>query len=86
MVKKRVKSAVINPLIEKVQRLLQRSREPVVDIRPSKIRNADYGCFTTRPVAKGEVNYVVYLHFILNSAINCHLFFFSQYTTFSNIA
>jgi hypothetical protein len=55
MAKKPIKRAIINPLFGKVQRLLRRDYEPVVDIRPSKIRNADHGCFTTRSVQKGEV-------------------------------
>jgi hypothetical protein len=42
-------------LAEKVQLLLQKSYEPAVDILPSKIRNADHGLITTRPVKKGEV-------------------------------
>lgn len=42
-------------LAEKVKKLLHKQYEPAVAIQPSKIRNAGYGLFTTRPVQKGEV-------------------------------
>jgi hypothetical protein len=58
MAKKRIAKRLlrqVNPLMDKVQRLLRRNYEPTLTIQQSKIRNADVGCFTTRHVSKGEV-------------------------------
>ena len=53
-----IKDAILKKkkeLAQKVKSLLQKQYEPAVAIQPSKIRNADFGLFTTRPVQKGEV-------------------------------
>jgi hypothetical protein len=64
MAKKRIAKRLlrqVNPLMDKVQRLLRRSYEPTLTIQQSKIRNADFGCFTTRHVSKGEVRAIFLL-------------------------